>query len=197
MRSSMPARPLASLALAVSLTFFGCATPARTAPPAESNERASVSKADAAAAFDRLKSLAGAWNGTSTKGWSERSEYRVLAGGSAVLHTSFDAHPGEAMATLFHLDGDRLLLTHYCMAKNQPRLRLTAIDDGGATLDFTFLDATNLKSRDAGHMDRLKIRFADADRFTSRWTWYQDGKESWMEEIRNERVAGATPRNPG
>ncbi len=147
-------------------------------------------KADAVAAFDRLKSLAGDWRGLSTKGWTDQIRYRVLAGGSALIEDSFDAHPGEAMATVFHLDGDRLLLTHYCMAKNQPRLVLTSITDGGATLDFTFLDATNLRSRDAGHMDRLKMTFVDADHFTARWTWYQDGKEDWMEEIVHERVKG-------
>lgn len=146
------------------------------------------SPAEARAAFERFKALDGDWAGKSTKGWTDRLNYRTIAGGSVVMETSFEAHPGETMATMIHLDGDRLLLTHYCVARNQPRLVLTGVSEDGTTCDFTFLDATNLASRDKGHMDRCLVRFNGPDFFTSRWTWYQDGQESWMEEIVNERV---------
>ena len=39
-------------------------------------------------------------------------------------------------------------------------------------------------------MDKVIFRFLEDDRVTSRWTWYQDGKESWMEEIVYTRVKG-------
>jgi hypothetical protein len=79
--------------------------------------------------------------GKSTKGWTDRIEFNLLVGGSAVEERSFDAHPGETMLTIFHMDGDRLMLTHYCMAKNQPRLLATTISPDGKTIEFTFLDA--------------------------------------------------------
>lgn len=145
--------------------------------------------ADAAAARAALAlftSLAGDWEGSSTAGWSGTATYSVIGRGSAVLSTSkHSAHPGdqEAMATVYHLDGSRLLLTHYCVAKNQPRLVATKIENGGRRIEFTFLDATNLSSRNAGHMDRAVFEFQDHTRFTSRWTWYQDGQEKWMEDI--------------
>ena len=88
---------------------------------------------------------------------------------------------------MYHMDGDRLLLTHYCEAGNQPRLVASSIEDGARTVTFTFLDATNLPSRDHGHMDKAILRFLDDDHFSSRWTWYQDGEETWMEEIVYER----------
>jgi hypothetical protein len=53
---------------------------------------------------------------------------------------------------------------------------------------FTFLDATSLPSRAKGHMDKVIFDFIDDDHFDSRWTWYQDGKERWLEEIRYERA---------
>lgn len=142
---------------------------------------------DAVAAYERFKALEGSWEGTSSKGWTDRVTFKTIAAGSAVIETSFDAHPGETMVTVFVLDGDRLLLTHYCVAGNQPRLMATAIADGGRTVTFTFLDATNLASHDRGHMDQATFQFVDDDHFTTRWTWYQDGKESWMEEIRMTR----------
>lgn len=141
----------------------------------------------ARSAFERFKKLEGSWKGRSTKGWEEVISYKTIARGTVVVGTSFDAHPNETMMTMIHLDGDRLMLTHYCVAKNQPRLVATSFADDGKTITFTFLDGTNLPSRDRGHMDKAIFRFVDENHVTSRWTWYQDGKESWMEEILLER----------
>jgi hypothetical protein len=143
---------------------------------------------DARSAFERFKGLEGSWEGKSTKGWSERVTFQTIAAGSCVLESSFDAHPNEKMLTMFYVDGSRLMLTHFCVAKNQPRLVATAFEGDGAMITFTFLDATGLPSRDSGHMDKLVFRFVDPDHATSRWTWYQDGKEKWLEEIELTRV---------
>ena len=148
------------------------------------------------AAFERLKSLAGDWEGKSTKGWTEKISYQVIAGGSVLMEMSHGAHPNEWMATMFHMDGEHLMLTHYCIAKNQPRLRATEFSEDGKTITFTFLDGTNLPSRDQGHMDKCVIRLAGTDAFTSRWTWYEKGKESWMEEIEHRRTQPAKPNEP-
>jgi hypothetical protein len=138
-------------------------------------------------AFERFKELEGSWKGRSTKGWEEIVSYKTIAGGSVVIETSFDAHPNETMMTMIHMDGDRLLLTHYCVAKNQPRLVATSFADEGKTVTFTFLDGANLPSRDAGHMDKVIFRFIDDNHVSSQWTWYQNRKENWMEEILLER----------
>jgi hypothetical protein len=138
--------------------------------------------------FERLKKFEGKWTGRSTKGWQEVINFKTIAQGSVVHESSFDAHPNETMATMYYLDGRRLLLTHYCVSKTQPRLHATAFEDGGRKVTFTFLDATSLPSRDKGHMDKVIINFVDDTHFTSQWTWYQDGKEQWLEEIRYERV---------
>jgi hypothetical protein len=146
------------------------------------------------AAFERFKKLEGTWIGSSTRGWKEEKSYRVIAGGSVVMGTSFDAHPGETMATMFHLDRGKLMLTHYCVAKNQPRLVASEISEDGKTIIFTFLDGTGLASRDQGHMDKAVYRFIDDDHVEAQWTWYQNGKERWLENIVAERVQ--SPKKP-
>jgi hypothetical protein len=154
-------------------------------------------RADAAAArgaFERFKKLEGTWTGRSTKGWTEGMRFQLISGGSAVLETSLDAHPGETMATVFHLDRDRLLLTHYCVAGNQPRLAATAFSDDGKTITFTFLDGTNMPTRDAGHMDKVVYTFIDDDHASSQWTWYENGREQWMELINATRTPRAGDR---
>lgn len=169
------------IAFCVSLLLCFCAV-----PPAE----AQVSGDRAKAAFESLKALAGTWADASTQGWTGQHTIEVIAGGSAILSTSrIGPHPGqdESMATLFHMDGDRLMLTHYCVARNQPRLAATKISDDGKTIEFAFVDGTNMKSRDTGHMDRAIFTLESADRYRSRWTFYQKGSERWMEEIVNTR----------
>ena len=138
-------------------------------------------------AYARFRSLEGTWRGESTRGWTEDLTFRSIAAGSAVVETSFDAHPGETMLTVFTLDGERLRLTHYCVSKTQPRLEATSFEKGGRVVTFTFLDGGNLATRNEGHMDRAVFRFEDADHVTSRWTWYQEGQEKWLEEIRLTR----------
>ena len=171
----------------------GSASPAPT--PASISAEARIARAGSAeariarAGYERFKSLAGDWRGKSTRGWDEMTRFEVMAGGSTVMEISdFAAHPGQKMATMFHLDGDRLMLTHYCVAGNQPRLEATSFEDGGRTVIFTFRDATNLASRDEGHMDKAVFQFLDDDRYTTRWTFYRDGKEDWMEEIEMQRM---------
>ena len=67
-----------------------------------------------------------------------------------------------AMMTVYYLDGDRLLLTHYCMAGNQPRMQARAFNPETGEVDFEFLDATNL-APGGGHMHNAKFRVADND----------------------------------
>jgi hypothetical protein len=154
-----------------------------------------VERSPAQLAFERLCELAGSWDGKSSAGWSARIELEVIARGSTLLERSnFEAHPGETMLTLFHKDGADLVLTHYCVAGNQPRL--VASEIGPETLRFTFRDATNLASRDQGHMDEALIRLEGPDAFSSRWSFFQDGRTSWMEEIRYRRLAGDARSGP-
>ncbi len=175
-----------ALGVAAGMAMVGCASgPQRERTP---GERGALTGARATAAYERFKALEGMWGGDSTKGWNERITYKVIAGGSAVLESSFDAHPGEQMVTMIHPDNGRLMLTHYCVARNQPRLVLTGADENSGVYTFEFLDATNLPTRDKGHMDKVVFKFIDADHFSSQWTWYEKGKEAWMEEIRHMRV---------
>jgi hypothetical protein len=95
---------------------------------------------------------------------------------------------GESeMVTMYHPDGDHLMMTHYCSAHNQPRMRSQAVTAGSKNITFDLVDVTNLSSPDAGHMKKLVVTFADKDHFTQEWTWTQKGKEK-TEVIHFERL---------
>jgi YD repeat-containing protein len=123
--------------------------------------------------FDELKSLNGSWEGKTASGEPVLIDYRVTSNGSALMS---EIKGKEDMISMFNLDGGRLLLTHYCSAGNQPRMVASASPDG-KTITFDFLDATNLASPDAGHMDRVVVSILDANHHTEEWTYNDHGKE--------------------
>ncbi len=94
--------------------------------------------------FDVMKSLAGNWEGKTTMGDPVSVSYRLTSGGSALMSEIQTEMKGrsEDMITMIHLDGGRLLLTHYCAVGNQPRMQASTSEDG-KTITFDFLDATN------------------------------------------------------
>jgi hypothetical protein len=120
--------------------------------------------------FEKMKSLAGAWQGTAKDGKAVRVIYTLVADGSAVMET---LEPGteSPMITMYHPDGSRVMMTHYCSAHNQPRMRAEAASADPKALTFSFLDATNLSSPSDGHMERLVVSFVDPDHFTQEWTF--------------------------
>jgi hypothetical protein len=80
------------------------------------------------------------------------------------------------MVTMYHMDNNRLMLTHYCAAQNQPRMQAQVSDDG-KTFTFDFIDATNLASPGDGHMRKLVLTIVDKDHFTEHWFFATKGKD--------------------
>jgi hypothetical protein len=167
---------LASAALAA-----GCASPAAGPDAAPAPEAFPVPEAAgpdlAKAVFERFKGLAGAWKGEMGEGEAKAPttvEYRVTGGGSAVEETLFRG-TGHEMVTLYHLDGPRLLLTHYCAAGNQPTMVLVPGEDA-ARPRFEFLRATNLADPKEGHMHRAAFDFSEEGRLRTRWTFFAGAK---------------------
>jgi hypothetical protein len=125
--------------------------------------------------FDQLKSLEGSWQGKNSDGHALNVTFRDTAGGSAVISEIHGGGDAE-MVSMIHLDGDRLMLTHYCSAGNQPRMTAGSSADG-KIVTFEYLDATNLATPDAGHMQRVAFTMIDANHHTEEWTFNDHGKE--------------------
>jgi hypothetical protein len=140
---------------------------------------AAAAQSPAQKTFEQLKSLNGTWQGKNSQGQPLAVSFRVTAGGSALM-SEIEGSGNEDMISMFHLDGNRLLMTHYCGAGNQPRMTGMASPDG-KTITFNFLDATNLASPETGHMRQLVISMPDADHHVERWSFIDHGKE--MQEV--------------
>ncbi|MGA2005622.1 MAG: hypothetical protein ABSG70_19740 [Terriglobales bacterium] len=136
-----------------------------------------LAQTDAHKSFDLLKGMEGKWVGKNSKGEPLEVTFRMTAGGSALM-SEIHGHGPENMITMFHMDGDRLIMTHYCGAGNQPRMKVVAVDP--KSVSFEFFDGTNIAPGD-GHMQHVTFTTPDADHHTEEWVFADKGKE--MKEV--------------
>lgn len=141
----------------------------------------------APAAYERLLSLTGRWESTTAKGTVIRLTFEPVARGSALVER-YEAG-STVTQTVYHPDGARLLLTHYCAQGNQPRL-LATMPTTGDRLAFSFLDATNLAGPDASHMVACEFVFEDVDHFLRSETYRGAGGDDTTTR-RYQRVSAA------
>ncbi|MGD8427919.1 MAG: hypothetical protein PVH63_09815 [Balneolaceae bacterium] len=122
--------------------------------------------------FNKLKKLEGDWKGLQPDGKRVEVNYKVMSNGSVVVETLMPENE-PSMVTVYHMDGNKLMMTHYCSAGNQPRMVAKAME---SEIDFRFVDATNLENKSEGHMTGLKFIFIDDNHFNQVWTWSENGK---------------------
>jgi hypothetical protein len=130
--------------------------------------------AKSALAFERLAGLVGRWHGV-IGGTDVDVEYTLTADGSALME-EFRPKGGPAMVTMFTVDGDHLVATHYCSAKNQPQMASAAIADPDAkSVAFSLVRVTGLHSSDDWHNTGLVVTLEDHDHLTQDWTYLSKG----------------------
>ncbi len=96
-------------------------------------------QSDAKKTFAELKTLAGSWQG-SVGPLSVQVTIRLTGLGSAIMHdATFSNKPGNHEITMMYLEGDRVLMTHYCDAGNRQRLEGRLSPDG-KTVEFSLLE---------------------------------------------------------
>jgi hypothetical protein len=129
----------------------------------------SQERLDSREGFERLKRLEGSW--TVTLGGQPRPASYKLTGGDRVLMEDIGG-----MTTAYYLDVDKLVLTHFCGAGNQPRMRLQEMDD--RHLSFEMFDITNLADPKSYHSTHLDVVFVSDDRVDLAYRGITDGRVS-------------------
>jgi len=133
-----------------------------------------LAQSGAQASFEKLKTLQGTWTGKNSQGDPLQVVFRATSAGSAILSEIVGK---EDMISMFHMDVDRLMMTHYCGAGNQPRMVAKASPDG-KTFTFDFLDGTNIVPPTTGHMQHMVLTIVDENHHSEDWTFVQeDGKK--------------------
>lgn len=144
-------------------------------------------QSDAQKSFDKLKTLAGTWQGAVTvdppmsdmpTGSLVQVSLRVTSRGNALVHEMRDpAMPDDPAktdhpVTMLYLDGDQLTLVHYCDAGNRPRMTARASADG-KTVEFDFVDLSG--GNQYGHMYHSVFTILDANHHVEDWTYMMPG----------------------
>jgi len=143
--------------------------------------------------FERLKTLTGDWEGTfewsggRTGSGNVRVSYYLTGGGSAVVENLVMGGV-PTMTTVYHLDGSDLRMTHYCAARNQPRLRAVRFDEAQGSAEFAFVDVTGVGPKNPGHVEAFFVRLLDADRLNLRFTFGGGPGKTAVENILVRRI---------
>ena len=136
------------------------------------------SKIEKNPAYDKMKTLVGSWEGLANEGNQKiptNARFKMIADDSALMAWLNEGSKNDEMITMFHMNGNDLMATHYCAAHNQPRMVLV---NGGDPdhLIFKFKDGTNIQPR-GGHMQQVAFIFDGANHHIEEWTYLENGKE--------------------
>jgi hypothetical protein len=162
-------------ALLLCLVAMGTSVPQTTSPQ---------NTTDAQKAFDQMKALAGSWHGT-IMGIPIDVTIRLASSGTAILHeaNTDGGRPPNHEITMFYVEGDRLLATHYCDGANRARFEGKLSPDG-KTSEFNFLDVAG--STKGGLVKRMAFTIVDPNKHIVEFTFIRpDGKPM---ELRGEFV---------
>jgi hypothetical protein len=140
--------------------------------------------------LERLKSLAGRWEGTTFRASQGTNPaamtYAITGAGSAVIETMFPGTAGE-MTTVYHDDSSgRLVAEHYCNAANQPKLRLMERKEN--SFYFVLAPEADIKADLEGHAHELTITFGPDGSLTHDWLNHYLGKPGQQRNIQLRKV---------
>ena len=162
-----------ALILALVVTAF--------AAPEQKNEKSNDAPAtvvyDADSAFQFLQTLAGDWDRSGGHDHGDNSSlntFRVSGAGSAIVETIFPGQESE-MVTVYHRNGDDLLLTHYCALHNAPVMKFQKSDKPGE-IKFVFHGGTNFDPKVNMHVHEGTLRIKNSDTVESSFLTFDDGK---------------------
>ena len=144
------------------LTFLILLVPTSVVFAQDNPAKAPTTQSEAKKAFAKLKTLAGSWQGT-VMDISINFIIRAASSGTAILHegNTGGEGPPKNEITMFYVDGDRLLATHYCDAGNRARLDGKMSPDG-KTIEFSFIDVAG--STRGGLVKRMVFNMIDANK---------------------------------
>lgn len=153
---------LTALTLAVSPSTH-CGDKARPAPPAK-------------AGLEKMMKLAGTWlladkDGKPTE--QIASVIKVTAGGSVVHETLFPGQPQE-MVSVYSVDGPDLIMTHYCVLGNQPRMKADPKSPTNQIV-WRFVGGTNLDPTKDKHMHEAVLTIIDDDHIEVNGIGWENG----------------------
>ena len=126
--------------------------------------------------LEKMKKLVGTWLVADKDGKPTdqvASIIKVTAGGSAVHETLFPGQPQE-MVSVYTAEGPDLIMTHYCVLGNQPRMKADP-NSSANQIVFQFIGGGNLDPKKDKHMHQATLTIVDDDHITVNGTGWENG----------------------
>jgi hypothetical protein len=124
-------------------------------------------------AFERMRSLVGKWSADSPMMGKMNTEFRLIAGDSVIEERFAGGTPMEMLSTYHDVNG-KLTMTHYCMLRNQPRMKL--VKSTADSLTFDLAPTPGLNAAKDKHMHGATYTFIDANHFKLEGVSWDNGK---------------------
>jgi hypothetical protein len=151
--------------LTLSTAIYGGDKPEGKLPPPPTN-----------AGLEKMKKLAGTWLTADKDGKPTdqvASIIKVTAGGSVVHETLFPGQPQE-MISVYTVDGSDLIMTHYCVLGNQPRMKADP-NSSENQIVFRFTGGGNLDPKKDKHMHEATLTIVDEEHIEVQGTGWENG----------------------
>ncbi len=153
--------------------LVGCATGggARAVAPASAEQKTSL--------LGAVQKLNGQWETMDEKGqWGPYGSFTAGSGGTAVREVMFPGTEHE-MTNMYTMDGDAVLMTHYCAMGNQPHMKCrqaTKHSDGSVSLAFEPAGVSDLNAGDEAYMGKMTLTSNADGTLTQEWWQIKQGK---------------------
>jgi hypothetical protein len=142
----------------------------------ERERNAAPPKAATNANLEKMKKLVGTWVAADKDNKPTDqvvSVIKLTAGGSAVHETFFPGQDHE-MVSVYTADGSDLVMTHYCVLGNQPRMKADPKSPANK-INFVFAGGSNLDPKKDKHMHAATLTIVDADHIELDGIGWEDG----------------------
>jgi hypothetical protein len=123
--------------------------------------------------FNTVSALEGTWQRTDPSGAISLTEFAVSSGGTVVQETMFPGTEHE-MRNMYSLDGNALVMTHYCAGGNQPTMRAERMVAN--TLPFRLESVRDLNAADESYMGEMTLVFQADGSVEQRWYGMRGGE---------------------
>lgn len=148
--------------------------------------------------LDFIKGMVGDWVAVGEDGLPGEqivSTSRVTAGGFAVIETVFPGTEHE-MVTVYYMDGEDLVLTHYCVAGNQPHMRARRDSPTGSVV-FECQGGANINTVEDAHMHSAVIHIQDKDHMHTVWSMFAGTESTYTADFTLVRQPRDATRDAG
>ena len=145
---------------------------------------------DSAKAFKQMSELVGVWKPEGAANSTFSISFEFTANKTVLMETWLRGDKKHSL-TVYHLDGENLLATHYCPQGNQPRLKMDTLSQDNI-IKFSFMDATNLANTDQSHQHSLSFSLQQGGAILLRNETYLSGEGIDASELKLVRAGKAT-----